>query len=450
MTLLLALIAGCSLNPRALDVDGDGFLRSDCDDSDDTVYPGATEACDGADNNCDGKVDESGCTWLTDADARFIITGEDGLGPALGTGQFDGDGFGDLVVQARFGDAPGVCLIPGARLVDGLAGSPGSTPLLSDVSSCWVSDGDLLGITVTSGAPFGEPGLDVAWVLSTDDGLCAVDPFGDGVTLEQAGYGCSGIDAWDGVSVEPSDILDFEAADPATATLMARTPDGIGVASIATMLDGPGGFWALSGTLRGVAGGEDVDGDGIGDIVAVGLRDVWIVSSDLGLTVPIEVAGAHYIRLSDRPSINDAALPGDLDGDGLSDWGLLTTAGLELYSGSEWYCTIESVEAGISAGDFNGDARPDIAVRPSFSSSAAIFLGPMEPRPRAVDADVLISQDSPTFASGLSAIDVDADGESDLWITDPGENSLTTDTASGAPTSDGTIYLLAGFPIDHR
>lgn len=448
MTLILALIAGCSLNPRALDVDGDGFLQTDCDDSNDAVYPGATETCDGADNNCDGSVDESACSWLTDADARFIITGEDGLGPALGTGQLDGDGFGDLVVQARFGDAPGVCLIPGARLVDGLAGSPGSTPLLSDVSTCWINEGDLLGITVTSGAPFGEPSLDVAWVLSTEDGLCAVDPFGDGVTLEQAGYGCSGIDAWDGVTVEPSEILDFEAADPATATLMARTPDGIGVASIATMLDGPGGFWALSGTLSGLAGGDDVDGDGIADIVAVGQHDAWIVSSGFGLTVPIEVAGAHYARLPDRPSIKDAALPGDLDGDGLSDWGLLTTAGLELYSGSEWYSTIDSVEAAVSAGDFNGDGRPDIAIRPSFSSSAGIFLAPLEPRPSAFDADVLISQDSPTFASGLSAIDVDSDGETDLWITDPGENSLRNDT--GAPTSDGTVYLLGGFAIDHR
>ena len=32
--------------------------NSDCDDTDDTVYPGAFEFCDGVDNNCDGDTDE--------------------------------------------------------------------------------------------------------------------------------------------------------------------------------------------------------------------------------------------------------------------------------------------------------------------------------------------------------------------------------------------------------
>jgi len=58
------------------DVDGDGFGRSfgsiesfnprdgyvekdgDCDDNNDTIYPGAPEALDSVDNNCDGSVDE--------------------------------------------------------------------------------------------------------------------------------------------------------------------------------------------------------------------------------------------------------------------------------------------------------------------------------------------------------------------------------------------------------
>ena len=45
---------------------------SDCDDSDGAVSPGATELCDGVDNNCDGNVDESSAadagTWYADSD----------------------------------------------------------------------------------------------------------------------------------------------------------------------------------------------------------------------------------------------------------------------------------------------------------------------------------------------------------------------------------------------
>lgn len=42
-----------------VDSDGDGFDDTiDCDDDDATIHPGAPEACDGIDNNCNGAVDE--------------------------------------------------------------------------------------------------------------------------------------------------------------------------------------------------------------------------------------------------------------------------------------------------------------------------------------------------------------------------------------------------------
>jgi len=45
------------------DDDNDGFpVEEDCDDSDGTRYPGATEYCDGRNNNCDDEVDE-GCDY---------------------------------------------------------------------------------------------------------------------------------------------------------------------------------------------------------------------------------------------------------------------------------------------------------------------------------------------------------------------------------------------------
>lgn len=42
-----------------VDVDGDGFDAGvDCNDNDPLVNPGATELCDGVDNNCNGEIDE--------------------------------------------------------------------------------------------------------------------------------------------------------------------------------------------------------------------------------------------------------------------------------------------------------------------------------------------------------------------------------------------------------
>ncbi len=71
------LIKG-SVSVSTLDSDGDGsVLPDDCDDNDNTVYPGAQELCDGKDNDCDGLTDEDLFTFYFDFD-------EDGYGdPAI-------------------------------------------------------------------------------------------------------------------------------------------------------------------------------------------------------------------------------------------------------------------------------------------------------------------------------------------------------------------------------
>jgi hypothetical protein len=46
------------------DVDNDGVVRAqDCNDEDETVFPGAQELCDAVDNNCDGVMDENTATF---------------------------------------------------------------------------------------------------------------------------------------------------------------------------------------------------------------------------------------------------------------------------------------------------------------------------------------------------------------------------------------------------
>lgn len=49
----------------------EGYLlqSGDCDDSDPLIFPGASEACDGVDNNCNNEIDEGGTlTWYLDSD----------------------------------------------------------------------------------------------------------------------------------------------------------------------------------------------------------------------------------------------------------------------------------------------------------------------------------------------------------------------------------------------
>jgi hypothetical protein len=58
----LLLLSGCAFDPCVLigadnDNDGDGFICSeDCNDLSPAIFPGAYEACDGWDNDCDGAV----------------------------------------------------------------------------------------------------------------------------------------------------------------------------------------------------------------------------------------------------------------------------------------------------------------------------------------------------------------------------------------------------------
>jgi hypothetical protein len=77
------------------DSDGDGYLActvtdatvlnskylggGDCDDRDNTIFPGATEVCDEVDNNCDGAVDDEDDN-VTDQTAWYIDDDHDSFG----------------------------------------------------------------------------------------------------------------------------------------------------------------------------------------------------------------------------------------------------------------------------------------------------------------------------------------------------------------------------------
>ncbi|MBK6832057.1 MAG: putative metal-binding motif-containing protein [Flavobacteriales bacterium] len=71
---------------RLTDANNDGyFAPADCNDQNQAIFPGAVEVCDGADNDCDGQLDEAGGAFADN----------------------DGDGFGNPSVILACG-VPGV------------------------------------------------------------------------------------------------------------------------------------------------------------------------------------------------------------------------------------------------------------------------------------------------------------------------------------------------------
>lgn len=80
LTLLCGALLGISECDPNIDTDEDGYTSDvDCDDQDPHVHPGALEACDGQDDDCDGVVDNGATGYsYTDQDGDGY-----GAGPAL-------------------------------------------------------------------------------------------------------------------------------------------------------------------------------------------------------------------------------------------------------------------------------------------------------------------------------------------------------------------------------
>jgi|GEM_PF-749271 len=157
--LLITWGPGCVGGEDPVDNDGDGVLSDqDCDDASSTVFPGAIEACNGADDDCDDVIDEG----LGDADL-------DGTCDGLDSEDCDGlDNDGDGVVDEGFTDTD----------TDGIADCV-------DLEDCDALDND------------GDGAVDEGLPDSDGDGLC------DALDSED----CDGLDN-DGDAAVDEDFLD--------------------------------------------------------------------------------------------------------------------------------------------------------------------------------------------------------------------------------------------------
>ena len=373
--------------------DGSAMEGGDCNDLDPDVNPGEFEICgDGIDNDCDGGAGV--CAWIDDtpvSSAEFSVYGDnsnDEIASSMAGGDLTGDGVNDLIIGANNVNITGHRT--GAVFI--IAG-----PLIESASN--ISSTATTVISGTSGG--GQTGDDVAVSDVNDDG-------NDDLLIASPQVNPSGIGSEAGIV-----SLFYGPIDGDTDTLDADvTFEGTDV----------GGHLG-----RGLAGGGDLDGDGLPDIVMAAPK----------LSEHTATAGAIYVFGGD--SSLDASFFSADDRD------------------AKVYSTSPDMQFGDSLtfiGDANGDGRDDLLIgapgarahgqktgaaylmlghATNFSSGTAMLHTSMD-----AWYDGANERDGAgTAIAGLG--DVDDDGYSEFAIGAP-----KNDTEA---TNGGAVYLMLDPPV---
>jgi hypothetical protein len=519
-----SLTAGVAYVDWYPDADGDGFGETagilndcappsgyvaqpgDCDDQDAGVHPGATEpACDGIDQDCDGigagecEVDIAGVGWT-----GYAANGQAGCAVAH-LGDIDGDGFDDLLIGAE--GAPSASSGRGcAYLVLGGPSLAGGSLARADA----IIDGD---------APFDHAGGALAGVGDVD-GDCVPDLLVGAADADALASGGGEACLVRG-SAPPTDTVMAAASacfwgpgshDAAgTAVAGAGDLDGDGLADLAVAAPGADLAAASAGEVclflgsaipasaslssadacflgetaadeagSALAGGGDIDGDGLDDLLAgtplFGTSNQGAAYLVLGSRFPTggSLAGAdgRWLGVDAADYAGSAvAWAGDVDGDGLDD----ALVGAPLHHGAErdagavylvlgsaapvsgsladadacFLGTSASERAGsaLAGGeDHDGDERDDLLIGAPFHSSTSsgdgvVYLVLGEATLASADlscaAAVLVAGAGERFGSAVAWVgDVDGDGHPDILGGAPYHS--TTHLYSGA------AYLLSG------
>jgi hypothetical protein len=419
-----------------MDADGDGHRTdacadgTDCDDAQADVHPGAVERCDDAvDQDCDGEDRPCGVVggydvgepnvihgWCPEPSydtARLVEVGDfdgDGVGEALmatlGARGYGGAGWvfegiptadasldsigyhlaGDHVLTFGAGRSIGIGDVDGDGLDDAGFGAP-----YADHDGQYIVLGPLedASLTAPDVALWGLPGI------YAGHGSDLGDVNGDGIADSVIGaYNDSRNGSSAGtvfITFGPLEVAEVEIEDEADALLLGELPGNL--------------------TGRAMRAGSDVNGDGVGDILAPAPY------SNAGAPA----GGAVYVVYGPPVGVLDLAdADGRLLGEGTAD-----TAGATL-----WF------------GDVNGDALQDVIVGGEGSSaeapgagSAYVVFGPAAGDIDLGAADVRIrgAVANQHAGSAVSAGDVDGDGIAEVLVG-----------ASGTDRDAGAAYLFVG------
>lgn len=402
----------------------------DCDDADDAISPAASEVCDDAiDDDCDGTADDgcgpSGDLTLADADASIEWTSGynsyNASSLAVGGDLF---GTGSETLAAWNPSAPyGVSTVAG--LVTGpTAGviDPTTVPVAGDYST-YIRQ-------VALGDWDGDANADIVFTTtaSTTPYLFEGPLTGSVTTLSAA-------DLRPGADDEEMHLLDL-TGDGRDDLLTCGQTTRVGTIDLAPYAGSMLYVTSSSGSL-GCDAGEDVDGDGIDDIVFNFGVSAYIASGSdaaLGMTLDDTTALAFaYVA-----NLTDAILLPDANGDGYADLAISDrTAGIRegavylflgpasaIASGSEDATltgpAIDSY-AGSSIGDadVDGDSVTDMLVG-GYQGEVWLQYGPVSGAIDLNSADATFSgfaASSSTLA--VAGADLEGTGQDTIAIGDP-------------------------------
>ena len=455
----------------------------DCDDGSAAVNPGATETCNGIDDDCSGTPDDPELlpwtSWWPDD---------------------DGDGFGD-------GDVPPVeaCAQPAGHTDDGTDCddgdedvNPASTEQCDDgidndcdaTTHCGMSgaytdedastriDGesaDGAGVAVLAADLDAAGGAELV-VSSRAAGQGRVDIFlesppgtytpadADGgitnaaATPDELGAALVALDA------NGDGILDLAASAPGAdaqtgAVLLAYGP----VDEHLTDEDLP----AITGVIPAARTGTslaslDVQGDGTDELLVGSMADTAWIMTATGKGSMADASTAMHGEASDNGSTGTVVAAADLDGDGVDDAivtapaadgggavylfvapasGDLTTA-----DGAAIHGDTGALGGAVAAGDLDGDGHTDLAVADRLAGAVYVFGSPVGAGSVADAAGRFVGSPADALGAATALGDVDGDGRADLFVSAPQASTAPIAWVYGPlagvvddSTADGTL-----------
>lgn len=353
--------------------------NTDCNDADLNIHPGASEVCNGKDDNCNGQIDEGvSTTFYLDA---------------------DNDGYGNLLAPLQACSAPAGYVTNGADCNDSnFSVNPGATEIMYDGID---NDCNPLTFDTVDADGDGYPSS-----LDCNDSDPLVNPGRREVIHNGKDDDCNPatMDNW-----SKSFVLGI---DDASWIYYAKSA-GDGTFSNYRTLDYLG-----SGTSRGITI-EDFNGDGFLDFIAGrGNGEMYLFTNDGNDNFTNN--GVVGIHPNSGGYIMDMAA-GDFNNDGLTDFianGNTNVSALFLNDGKGGFTrstiTLPNTGRGLDVADFDGDGNLDFAA--SFYGTNNVWVYRGNGAGGFTGASIGTATTSANDNYALAAADFDNDGKTDIIV----------------------------------